>query len=69
MDHPFWRSSFKLAKAEDLQALLESGVPDLVIDTDKGLDVESRASTQSKIHRACAGSTEGNAAARSACVI
>lgn len=40
MDHPFWRSSFKLAKPEDLQALLQSGIPDLVIDTDKGLDVE-----------------------------
>lgn len=40
VDHPFWRSSFKLAKAEDLQALLQSGIPDLVIDTDKGLDVE-----------------------------
>ncbi len=41
MDHPFWRASFKLIKPEDLQALVESGVPDLVIDTDKGLDVET----------------------------
>ena len=39
MDHPFWRSSFKLAKAEDLQTLLQSGVPEVVIDTDQGLDV------------------------------
>ena len=41
MDHPFWRSSFKLVKAEDLNTLLQSGVPELVIDTDKGLDVET----------------------------
>lgn len=41
MDHPFWRTSFKLDKSEDLQALLQSGVPDLVIDTGKGLDVEA----------------------------
>ena len=40
VDHPFWRSSFKLVKPEDLQALLQSGIPELVIDTDKGLDVE-----------------------------
>ncbi len=41
MDHPFWRTSFKLAKSEDYQALLQSGVPDIVIDTDKGLDVDA----------------------------
>ena len=41
MDHPFWRSSFKLDKPEDFQALLQSGVPELVIDTGKGLDVDS----------------------------
>lgn len=41
MDHPFWRSSFKLAKPEDLHALLQCGIPDLIIDTDKGLDVEA----------------------------
>ncbi|MEK6663205.1 MAG: HD-GYP domain-containing protein [Pseudomonadota bacterium] len=48
MDHPFWRSSFKLTKAEDWQALIESGVPDLVIDTDKGLDVESAPAPKAK---------------------
>ncbi len=40
MDHPFWRSSFKLTNAEDLNALLQSGVPEIVIDTDKGVDIE-----------------------------
>jgi putative nucleotidyltransferase with HDIG domain len=46
IDHPFWRTAFKLAKAEDLQTLLQSGVPDVVIDTDKGLDVESAPAMQ-----------------------
>ncbi len=41
-DHPFLRKSFKLTNAADLEKLLKSAVPDLVIDTDKGLDVESR---------------------------
>ncbi len=39
LDHPFWRTSFKLAKPEDLQALLQSGIPEVIIDTRKGLDV------------------------------
>ena len=41
VNHPFWRSSFKLDKSEDLQALLQCGIPDLIIDTDKGFDVDA----------------------------
>lgn len=41
MDHPFWRSSFKLTKPDEFRALLQSGVPDVIIDTEKGLDIES----------------------------
>lgn len=48
MDHPFWRSSFKLIKPEDLQALLQSGIPDLVIDTGKGLDVDAAPAAMAK---------------------
>ncbi len=40
LDHPFWRSAFLLAKQEDLLAIQQCGIPDVVIDTDKGLDVE-----------------------------
>lgn len=48
MSHPFWRSSFKLTKPEDLKTLLQSGVPEVVIDTDKGLDVVAAPSLVSK---------------------
>lgn len=40
MDHPFWRSAFKLADPKDLQTLQQSGIREVWIDTSKGLDVE-----------------------------
>lgn len=44
INHPFWRASFKLEDPEDLKKLLASGVPEVVIDTSRGLDVESAVS-------------------------
>jgi putative nucleotidyltransferase with HDIG domain len=38
MDHPFWRSSFALTKA-DIGKIAESGIAEAWIDTSKGLDV------------------------------
>ncbi|MEF7616110.1 HD-GYP domain-containing protein [Aquincola sp. MAHUQ-54] len=43
MSHPFWRSKFLLNDERVLAKVLESGVPDLVIDTDRGLDVPAEA--------------------------
>lgn len=40
-DHPFWRKSFLLATDKQLGALHKSGIREIWIDTDKGLDVES----------------------------
>lgn len=40
MDHPFWRSSFKLTDPKDLRTLQSCGVGEVVIDTERGLDVE-----------------------------
>ena len=42
-DHPFVRSSFKISSEKDYQLLRDSGLPDLIIDTDKGLDGVCRA--------------------------
>lgn len=39
IDHPFWKKAFKLVDALDLKKLQASGVTEVVIDTDKGLDV------------------------------
>nr|WP_294839644.1 HD-GYP domain-containing protein [uncultured Methylotenera sp.] len=39
MDHPFWKNAFKLTDASDLKKLQASRVQEVVIDTDKGLDV------------------------------
>ncbi len=37
--HPFWRSSFLLEDPEDLRKILDSGIPELWIDTDRGMDL------------------------------
>lgn len=39
LEHPFWRKSFKLDDPKDLQKLIHSGVDEIWIDTNKGLDV------------------------------
>lgn len=40
MDHPFWKKSFSLSKAEDLHTLQTCGISEVWIDTSKGLDVD-----------------------------
>lgn len=39
LDHPFWRSSFKIDDAQTLQKIRASGIREAWIDTGKGLDV------------------------------
>jgi putative nucleotidyltransferase with HDIG domain len=48
MDHPFWRSKFAVKDAQDLDKVRDSGVTELWIDTDMGVDVpaEVRAETE-----------------------
>lgn len=40
MDHPFWKKSFVLDSQKDLDTLSNSGLEEVLIDIDKGLDVE-----------------------------
>jgi len=39
IDHPFWRTSFKLKDAGQIAKILDSGIKEALIDTDKGLDI------------------------------
>ncbi len=39
MDHPFWRSKFMLEDKHAIDQLLSSPIKEVVIDTEKGLDV------------------------------
>lgn len=45
LEHPFWKSSFAVRKAEDVARIRASGVRELWIDTSRGLDVEAQAET------------------------
>lgn len=40
MDHPFWRTRFRLESTEDIRLLQASSIREVWIDTAKGLDVE-----------------------------
>ncbi|MCY1278926.1 Cyclic di-GMP phosphodiesterase [compost metagenome] len=46
MDHPFWKTSFLLGNAKDLQRIVDSAVGEVWIDTAKGLDVEAGESVE-----------------------
>lgn len=39
-NHPFWREAFLLNNANTLKEVLSSGIREVWIDTDKGLDCE-----------------------------
>jgi putative nucleotidyltransferase with HDIG domain len=41
MEHPFWKAKFVLDNDKDLQRIIDSGVDEIWIDTDKGLDVSA----------------------------
>ncbi len=41
MDHPFWKSAFLLDNPKDLQTIRASRLKTVLIDTSKGLDIES----------------------------
>ncbi len=43
MDHPFWKKAFLLSIDADLKTLQTCGIQEVWIDTEKGLDVESKA--------------------------
>ncbi|HEY4066949.1 MAG TPA: HD-GYP domain-containing protein [Burkholderiaceae bacterium] len=40
MDHPFWRSRFTLRGDGDLEKLRDNGIREVVIDTERGLDID-----------------------------
>jgi len=46
IDHPFWKNAFKLDDAADLKKLQASSIKEVVIDTDKGLDVATEAAAE-----------------------
>src|SRR3989442_8602397 len=48
MEHPFWRSRFKLEDPADLARILHSPIQEVWIDTAKGLDVEQGGPSRSR---------------------
>jgi len=48
LQHPFWKTSFKLDNPKNITALKESAVTHLWIDTSKGLDVEDKQASKAE---------------------
>ncbi len=51
LDHPFWRASFKLTDPRQMHKLRQA-VTHLVIDTSKGLDIETEAAATAGVEQA-----------------
>ncbi len=58
MEHPFWRTRFALRDADDVRRIAESGIQEVWIDTEKGVDGDSlnahaptRAEAEAEIER------------------
>lgn len=54
LDHPFWRSSFRIEDRGTIDKILASGIREAWIDTDKGLDLDggvSAAEAEAEIER------------------
>jgi len=51
MEHPFWRTQFVLKSADDIRRILESGITEVWIDVDLGIDVagESVVETEKEV--------------------
>ena len=53
MSHPFWRKSFVLNDPKDIRRILDSGIQEVWIDSDKGIDVdfgETKAEVEAQIN-------------------
>ena len=46
MEHPFWRTKFVIKDPKDIRLIVESGITEVWIDVDKGLDIPSAASKE-----------------------
>lgn len=45
MEHPFWRTRFLLKDPNDIRLIIESGITEVWIDVEKGLDIEQGSDT------------------------
>ena len=46
MEHPFWRTKFVIKDPKDIRLIVESGIAEVWIDVDKGLDIPEAASKE-----------------------
>ena len=49
MDHPFWRTKFVIQDENDIRLIVDSGIKEVWIDDEKGLDVAVASETKEEV--------------------
>lgn len=49
MEHPFWRTRFVVTDPDDIRQIIESGIKEVWIDDEKGLDVSVASETREEV--------------------
>jgi len=49
MEHPFWRTKFVVTDPDDIRSIIGSGIKEVWIDVEKGLDVSAASETREQV--------------------
>ncbi|MCK9388162.1 MAG: HD-GYP domain-containing protein [Sulfuritalea sp.] len=49
MEHPFWRTKFVVTDPDDIRSIIDSGIKEVWIDVEKGLDVSAASETKAQV--------------------
>ena len=49
MEHPFWRTKFVIADPDDIRQIIDSGITEVWIDVEKGIDVPAVSASQEQV--------------------
>lgn len=49
MEHPFWRTKFAIKDAGEIQLIVDSGIQEVWIDVEKGIDVSAASATKEEV--------------------
>ena len=63
MDHPFWRTKFVIKDADEIRLIVDSGIKEVWIDVEKGIDVPAAAESRQEVAAGVAAASTNEAAA------
>ena len=63
MDHPFWRTKFVIKDADEIRLIVDSGIKEVWIDVEKGIDAPAAAESSQEVAAGVAAASANEAAA------